>query len=141
MSEPEARVRAMVVYSNRRLGAAVELLVSAAVASALLAETAAAARPLAQGRWEHELVSWLEDRADHVPIDLDVDDIAWSPENFEQQQKFVVDAISRAATGSTNRRALDLWCKLVAAHRRQHVQVGRRWQWAADRRTAAQVNQ
>ena len=138
MSEPEVRVAAMVVYSNRRLGAAAELLVSSEVASALLVETAAAARPLAQGRWEQELVLWLEDRAHHLPLDLDVDDIAWSPENFERQQKFVVDAIGRAASGSTNRRALDLWCKLVAAHGRQYVQVGRRWQF---RRSAAQVNQ
>ncbi|MGE0397713.1 MAG: hypothetical protein AB7T06_13410 [Kofleriaceae bacterium] len=119
----------MVVYSNRRLGAASELLVSPEVASALLAETAAAARPLAQGRWELELVLWLEDRARRMAMDLDVEDIAWSPENFERQKRFVIDSIERAAVSSPHARALHLWCRLFEAHAREHVVVGRRWQW------------
>ncbi|HEY4059625.1 MAG TPA: hypothetical protein VGM39_23585 [Kofleriaceae bacterium] len=125
----------MVVYSNRRLGAAAELLVSPDVASAMLAETAAAARPLAQGRWEHELVQWLEDRARTFSrrgaSDLDVADIAWSPENFERQQRFVIDAIERAASVSSHARALQRWGTQIAQHPREHVLVGRRWAWAA----------
>ncbi|CAN5796962.1 hypothetical protein BH11MYX2_BH11MYX2_05290 [soil metagenome] len=125
----------MVVYSNRRLGAATELLVSPDVASAMLAETAAAARPLAQGRWEHELVLWLEDRARFFvargDADLDVADIAWSPENFERQQRFVIDAIERAAVSSSHGRALQRWSTQIAQHPREHVLVGRRWAWAS----------
>jgi hypothetical protein len=119
----------MVVYSNHRLGAAAELLLSPEVASALLADVAAAARPLAQGRWELELVLWLEDRAHRLATDLDVDDIAWSPENFERQKRFVIDSIERAAVASPHSRALHLWCRLFEAHTREHVVVGRRWQW------------
>lgn len=126
----------MVVYSNRRLGAATELLLSPEVATALLAETAAAARPLAQGRWELELVLWLEDRAQRLPMDLDVDDIAWSPENFERQKRFVIEAIERAAITSSNARALGLWCRLFDAHAREHVVVGRRWQWVGSQPAA-----
>jgi hypothetical protein len=119
----------MVVYSNRRLGAASELLVSPEVASGLLADTAAAARPLAQGRWELEFVLWLEDRAHRLAMDLDVEDIAWSPENFERQKRFVIESIERAAISSPHARALHLWCRLFEAHVREHVVVGRRWQW------------
>ena len=46
----------MVVFSNRRLGPAAEIAVSPDVGSTMLRETAEAARPLAQSRWEHELV-------------------------------------------------------------------------------------
>jgi hypothetical protein len=127
----------MVVYSNRRIGAAAELLVSAEVASAMIAETAAAARPLAQGRWELELVLWLEDRAHRLPTDLDVEDIAWSPENFERQKRFVIDAIERAALSSAHARALLLWCRQFEAHAREHVVVGRRWQWSSGQPLAA----
>lgn len=129
MSDGPTRVPAMVVYSNRRLGAAAELLVSSEVASAMLADTAAAARPLAQGRWELELVLWLEDRAHRIAMDLDVEDIAWSPENFERQKRFVIEAIERAAVSSDHARALHLWCRLFEGHAREHVIVGRRWQW------------
>jgi hypothetical protein len=126
----------MVVYSNRRLGAAAELLVSSEVASAMLAETAASARPLAQSRWELELVLWLEHRADRVAMDLDVEEIAWSPENFERQKSFLIDAIERAAIASPHARALHLWCRLFEAHAREHVVVGRRWQWFHSQPTA-----
>lgn len=119
----------MVVYSNHRLGAAAELLLSPEAATGLLADTAAAARPLAQGRWELEFVLWLEERAHRLPTDLDVEDIAWSPENFERQKRFVIDSIERAALTSPHARALHLWCRLFEAHTREHVVVGRRWQW------------
>lgn len=129
MSDRPSRVPAMVVYSNRRLGAAAELLVSPEVACGMLADTAAAARPLAQGRWELEFVLWLEDRAHRLATDLDVEDIAWSPENFERQKRFVIEAIERAAITSSHARALHLWCRLFEAHTGEYVVVGRRWQW------------
>jgi hypothetical protein len=131
MSDRPSTVRPMVVYSNRRMGAAAELLVSSEVACAMLADIAAAARPLAQGRWELELVLWLEDRAQRMAMDLDVEDLAWSPENFERQKRFVIESIERAALTSPHARALHLWCRLFEAHAREHVVVGRRWQWIA----------
>jgi hypothetical protein len=120
----------MVVFSNRRLGPAAELLLSSEVAIALLRATSEAARPLAQGRWELELVLWLEDRSRQPASELDVGEIAWSPENFERQKRFVVDAIERAALGSPHARALGLWARLIAVHPREHVVVGRRWRWS-----------
>src|SRR5690606_17617451 len=53
----------MIVFANRRIGPAAELLVSPAVAASMLRATAEAARPEAAARWEHELVRWLEARA------------------------------------------------------------------------------
>lgn len=50
----------MVVFSNRRLGPSAELLVSDDVARAMLGDTATAARPFAEARWEVELVLWLD---------------------------------------------------------------------------------
>ena len=84
---------AMVVLSNRHLGPSVELLLSTDVAAAIVRETAEAARPVAAGRWEHELVRWLEGHAGEA---LDVGDIAWTPEHFDSQRAFLVDAIERA---------------------------------------------
>jgi hypothetical protein len=119
----------MVVFSNRRLGASAELLVSGEVAGELLREVAAAAHPSAQARWEHELVSWLERCAAAGNPQIDVGDIAWTPEHFERQRQFLIDAIQRAQDGSRHGRALTRWCGLIEAHPRESVQVGRRWQW------------
>ena len=125
----------MVVFSNRRLGPAAELLVSPEVGSSMLRATAEAARPLAQGRWEHELVVWLEDRSRQFGGDLDVGDIAWSPDNFERQRAFLTGAIERAAIVSPHGRALTRWARQIADHPRESVVVGRRWQWTAHHAT------
>jgi hypothetical protein len=121
----------MVVFSNQRLGASAELLVSDDVAVAMLKATAAHARPFADARWERELVEWLERRADPRQRILDVSEIAWTPDHFESQRRFLLDAISRAAEGSEHGLAFDRWRRLIEAHPRDSVQVGRRWTWSA----------
>jgi len=120
---------AMVVFSNRRLGPGAELLVSREVASELLCEVAAAAGPAAQARWEHELASWLQRCAASGSTSIDVADIAWTPEHFERQRRFLVEAIQRAQASSRHGRALIRWCGMIEAHPRESVSVGRRWQW------------
>lgn len=123
----------MIVFSNHRLGPAAELLVSMEVAESMLRATAEAARPSAEARWERELVQWLEDKASR-PEGLgaiDVGDIAWTPENFERQRRFLLDAIERAAGQSEHARALARWAGMIEAHPRDSVQVGRRWAWQA----------
>jgi hypothetical protein len=126
----------MVVFSNHRLGPGAELLVSREVAAALLREVAATAGPAAQARWEHELVTWLERWAASSQTSMDVSDIAWTPDHFERQRGFLVDAIQRAAQGSPNARALARWAGFIEAHPRESVQVGRRWQWPASEASA-----
>ena len=125
----------MVVFGNRRLGPGVELLLSTPVAREMLEATAAAARVAATARWERELVEWLEDRAAGEP-NLDVDDVAWTPEHFELQRRFVVEAIELAAADSVHATALRRWSRMVASHPRTSVQVGRRWQWSRTNLTA-----
>jgi hypothetical protein len=98
-------------------------------AAELLGEVAAAARPDAQARWEHELVIWLERCATAELAGIDVSDLAWTPEHFERQRRFLVEAIRRAETSSLHGRALARWGQLIEAHPRELVQVGRRWQW------------
>lgn len=125
----------MVVFSNQRLGPSVELLISEAVAASLLLATAASARPFVQARWEHELVEWLEDRAalatlGRTAVDvqfLDVGDIAWTPDHFELQRRFLIEAILRASAASEHTLALDRWRRQIEAHPATSVQVGRRW--------------
>jgi hypothetical protein len=129
LSDALSRVHAMVVFSNHRLGPTAELMVSREVAAALLREVAGAAGPAAQARWEHELVSWLERWAAADSSVLDVSDIAWTPDNFERQRGFLIEAIRRAAGSSPHARALLRWCGMVEAHPRESVQVGRRWRW------------
>lgn len=134
----------MIVFSNRRLGPASELLVSTTVAEAMLHATAGAARPEAAARWEQELVRWLEERvqpgAAPAPVAaagrgpgrptatiIDVAEIAWSPENFDRQRGFLLRAIEAAAETSEHARALRLWARMIEAHPRDSVQFGRRW--------------
>ncbi len=119
----------MVVFSNQRLGASAELLVSDEVAVAMLRATAAHARPFAEARWERELVDWLERRADPRRGPLDVSEIAWTPDHFEAQRRFLLGAIARAAKDSDHSIAFDRWHRLIEAHPRDSVQVGRRWTW------------
>ena len=119
----------MVVFSNLRLGPSAELLVSAQVAQEMLAATACAARPMAEAHWEHELVRWLEARASAGARTLDVAEIAWTPEHFEIQRRFLIDAIALAARSSAHAAALGRWSRQIEVHPRDSVQVGRRWQW------------
>jgi hypothetical protein len=121
----------MVVFSNHRLGPGAELLVSEEVAIAMLRATAATARPIAEARWELELVRWLEARAEAVIPAVDVSDIAWTPDHFEPQRQFLIDAIMQAASSSPHGPAFDRWRKMIEAHPRDSVQFGRRWQWQA----------
>jgi hypothetical protein len=119
----------MVVLSNRRLGPSVELLLSSEVAATILRETAEAARTVAADRWEHELVRWLDRSAGES---LDVGDIAWSPEHFDHQRCFLVDAIERALATSAHPQILRRWGVMIAAHPRDSVQFGRRWRRSQD---------
>ena len=119
----------MVVLSNRRLGPSAELMLSEQVASAMLREIASAARTVAEARWELELVRWLEWRAQLPSHVLDVAEIAWTPENFERQRQFLIDAIGRAQQTSEHSAVLDRWRRLIEAHPRDSVVFGRRWQW------------
>jgi hypothetical protein len=119
----------MVVFSNHRLGPSAELLVSDDVAVLLLRSTAAAARPFAEARWEQELVTWLEGRAESRTSDIDVADIAWTPDHFEPQRRFLIDAIVRAAATVEHALAFERWRRMIEAHPADSVQVGRRWQW------------
>jgi hypothetical protein len=119
----------MVVFSNQRLGASAEIIISDDVAAEMLKATAAEARPFAEARWERELIEWLERRAESKSP-LDVSEIAWTPDHFEAQRRFLVAAIDRAAVGSEHALAFDLWRRLIEAHPQDSVQVGRRWQWA-----------
>lgn len=124
----------MFVFSNRRLGPATELLVSPAVAEAMLRATASAARPDAEARWEHELVRWLEDRATRPSPHgesgvIDVAEIAWTPDHFDHQRRFLLRAIERASSTSEHSRPLRLWAQMIEAHPRDSVQFGRRWTW------------
>ncbi len=126
----------MVVFSNQALGPAVDLLVSEQVAHELLAEVAVAARPLANARWEHELVQWLATRAGGTVAALDVCDIAWTPQHFDHQRGFLIAAIDQALATSHHARALGRWREMIEAHPHHAVSVGRRWQWNTSEITA-----
>ncbi len=120
----------MIVFSNHRLGPAAEVLVSPEVAANMLRETAEAASSTADSHWECELVRWLRTRG-IACVGLDVGEVAWSPEHFENQRRFLIDAITLAARTSEHARALTRWAGMIEAHPRDSVQVGRRWAWLA----------
>lgn len=126
----------MVVFSNRRLGPSAELLVSDEIAAELLREVAAAAGTKARARWEHELGSWLSRCAAARCTSFDVSDIAWTPEHFDEQRGFLIDAIRQAQDGSQHGPALARWAQMIEDHPRGAVVVGRRWQWPAQQANA-----
>lgn len=123
----------MLVLSNQRLGPAAELVVSRQIGCALLAGVADAARPIASAHWEHELVRWLDEQALWIAsttspeIRIDVADIAFTPNHFDRQREFLLDAIRRAR--SDHSRTLARWADLIEAHPSDSVQFGRRFLW------------
>lgn len=119
----------MVVFSNRHLGPSTELVMSAELAAAMLAAVRDAAADAANGRWEHELVAWLDRRAARPEGTVDVGDLAWTPDHFEPQRHFMIDAIARAASvAAEHAAALGRWREMIAAHPRPSARAGRRWQ-------------
>lgn len=120
----------MVVFSNQRLDPSTELLVSNDVAAAMLLATANAARSAAAARWEVELVGWLKHCAQAMVDHLDVAEIAWTPDHFEIQRRFLLSAIRQAAQDSSHAAVLERWRGLIEAYPRACVQVGRRWKIA-----------
>ena len=125
----------MLVLSNRRVGPAAELTVSRAIGHSVFRDVAAAARPIANALWERELVRWLDEQAARIAaghgheIRIDVGDIAFTPQHFEHQRRFLLDAITLAHVQSEYSRALSAWADLIEAHPRDSVQFGRRWLW------------
>ena len=129
----------MLVFSNQRLGPAAELMVSREVAIAVVRSVAASARPVATAHWERELVRWLDERASwiastsavtpRITISIDVGDIAWTPQHFDRQRQFLLEAIEDARKHVPYSRQLVDWADLIKAHPRDSVQFGRRWVW------------
>jgi hypothetical protein len=125
----------MLVFANHRLGPAAELLVSRDVATTLLMQIADAARSIMSGHWEHELVRWLDEQVSRIrtinefDLAIDVAEIAFTPQHFERQRRFLTDAIARASKCFEDARPLAQLSNLIQAHPRDSVQFGRRWQW------------
>jgi hypothetical protein len=123
----------MVVFSNHRLGPSAELMVSDEVARGMLAAVIAVEDPPATGRWERELVRWLGGHAGSLPDALDVSDIAWTPDHFELQRNFLIERILGAFQVRRDlAAALSHWRRMIEAHPREAVQVGRLWQFRQD---------
>lgn len=122
----------MLVLSNQRLGPASELYIGDETASEILRSVADAARPIASAVWEHELVRWLEEQSAQVGrsnATIDVSDIAFTPQHFERQRRFLIEAIERAREASEHSRVLAAWAVLIEGYPSDSVQFGRRWIW------------
>ena len=98
------------------------------------------AREIAADRWEHELAAWLADRrwaiAGGVRAGFDLGEVAWTPEHFSDQQRFMVSVCDQASQRADEPElAADLarLRELAAHHGREHVVVGRRWRWLGAR--------
>lgn len=124
----------MLVFSNQRLGPAAELMVSRQAAVAVLRSVAEAARPFASAQWECELVRWLDQQAARIAgtsthVAIDVADIAFTPQHFDRQRRFLLEAIEDARAETPYARLLADWAQLIKAHPSDSVQFGRRWMW------------
>ena len=119
----------MFVLSNQSLGPAAELWMTHDTASEILRCVADAARPFASAVWERELVRWLDAQADRELTSIDVGDIAFTPQHFEAQRRFLIASIMQASMTSEHSRILAAWAALIEAHPSDSVQFGRRWIW------------
>jgi hypothetical protein len=125
----------MLVFSNHRLGPAAELMVPRDVGASLVRSVAEAARTTASSHWERELVRWLDERAHWIvastsrSIAIDVTDIAFTPQHFDRQRGFLLEAIETACADIRYARALADWADLIKAHPSDSVQLSRRWIW------------
>src|SRR5258705_1084963 len=120
------------VFSNARMGH--EVAVPRPIASHAVTLIALAASASARDRWQRELAAWLAEQARALGrggAGFDVGDVAWTPNNFADQQRFVVAAITYPAARETVelRTAPDRLAALIAGHDQAWVVVGRRWTW------------
>ncbi len=130
----------MISFSNLRADEALTFTLPERAAAALLGALTEAGREIALARWEQELVAWLADRRWAVAAGhragVDLGEVAWTPERFPEQQRFVLAMCERArsrAGDDATRAAIAGVRDLTAAHGREHVPVGRRWRWLAGR--------
>jgi hypothetical protein len=124
----------MLVFSNRRLGPSVEIVVSNEVAAAMIQAVADAIRSRAEARWELELLRWLDESALAAgrttgTATIDVSEIAWTRDHFDAQRWFLIGAVARAMLHSEHAAALERWRRMIEAHPRDSVQFGKRWTW------------
>ena len=119
----------MFVLSNQSLGPAAELWMTHDTAVDILRSVAEVARPLARAVWERELVRWLEEQAVLSITSIDVGEIAFTPQHFEAQRRFLIASIMHASMVSEHSRILAAWAALIEAHPSDSVQFGRRWIW------------
>lgn len=132
----------MITFSNLRADEALTFTLPERAAAALLGALTEASREIALSRWEQELVAWLADRrwavASGHRAGVDLGEVAWTPEHFGEQRRFVLAMCERAlvrlrADDDLGRAAITGVRELAAAHGREHVPVGRRWRWLAGR--------
>lgn len=125
----------MLVLSNQRIGPTAERMVARDIGASLVRSVAQVARASASSHWERELVRWLDERAQWIvsstsrAIVLDVSDIAFTPQHFDRQRRFLLDAIDGACADVRYVRVLTDWADLIKAHPRDSVQLSRRWIW------------
>ena len=130
----------MITFSNLRAADSLTFTTSERGALAVLGALVETAREAAADRWEHELAAWLADRrwaiAGGARAGLDLGEVAWTPDHFAAQQRFVVAICEQASARATAPElAADLarLRELAAHHAREHVVVGRRWRWLGAR--------
>ncbi len=131
----------MITFSNLGADGAPSVSLPTPTALALLDALVDAGRTMACGRWEVELAAWLADRRGALEAcarsGLDLIEVAWTPDHFADQQRFVIAVCDAAADrnvgDATLHGALAHVRALVAAHRRGQIAFGRRWRWTAGR--------
>lgn len=77
-----------------------DLQLSNGATSVLISVLILAGSDLAQSRWEQELVTWMAEHDQSIfglgIVGFDINEIAWSPEEFEQQKSFLLNMITKA---------------------------------------------
>jgi hypothetical protein len=129
----------LITFSNIGADGAPSFTLPARTAIRMLDTMIEAGHTVATSRWELELVAWIADRRWALNAglrgELDLVEVAWTPEHFADQQSFLIDLCDATAARAEQDAAVHGGVMhlraLVAAHRRARVPFGRRWRWLA----------
>jgi hypothetical protein len=117
----------VVIFSDQRAGDD-GFVVDGDAAVVLLDAMVQAGAALAAARWEHDLIAWLAERrrgiASGAAAGIDLGEVAWTPEHFTDQQRFVIALCEQVAARCHEAIRLR---GLVARRGREHVGPARRF--------------
>jgi hypothetical protein len=137
------------IITNEKSGAAQYLMASDGDLSSMVSVLLLGGSDLAKSAWERELMTWLAEHDQAVLgrglAGFDLDEIAWDPERYTDQQGYLLRVIDRARAGHrwdvlgparpddpASRpviQKLEQLRGMVSSYRAEYIEPPKRWTW------------